>query len=83
MPVGYKQSLQAARISKEVEVANFLLERPDLNYDVIAKTFGVSRWLIKRIAKKYSITRPYGPKPKSVAAFRLDNIEVKPENVNE
>ena len=66
MPIGLKDSLKMARLEKEQEIVNVLLERPDLSYEAIGKLFGVSEWPIKQIVQKHRMSRRPGRKTKNV-----------------
>lgn len=55
-----------ARLAKEQEIVNLLLERPDLSYEAIGRLFGVSEWPIKQIVQKHRMSRRPGRKAKNI-----------------
>jgi hypothetical protein len=77
MPIGLKDSLKMARLAKEQEIVNVLLQRLDLSYEAIGRLFGVSEWPIKQIVKKHQLSRPRGRKPKDITLVTTAAVTIQ------
>ena len=72
MQISLKDTLKAARLDFDNQVAKALIARPDLSYAEIEKDFGISETVIRRVMKQFHIgARKRGPKsgkpPKQVS----------------
>jgi transcription initiation factor IIE alpha subunit len=62
-PIDLRARIEQVRLGFDTRLAEVLLGRPDLSQDEIAKQFGVSQNVIRRVMKQFNISaRKRGPK---------------------
>jgi transcription initiation factor IIE alpha subunit len=62
-PIDLRARIEQVRLRFDTRLADVLLGRPDLSQDEIAKQFGVSQNVIRRVMKQFNIgARKRGPK---------------------
>ena len=58
-------SIAQARAAMNQRVVRYVVAHPEVTYEQVARTLGVSRWRVLTVAAGLGINRKTGPKPRS------------------